>query len=150
MLTMRCSVGQQLLQILNPSRNPSGEGFPFSFFLDAGGSRLFGTNERIKQKEIVVPTSAQGMAVDSLRVREGVYMPKSSWQSTVSKHSKLPCISFLLLWLNTPAKVTCGEKGLILAHSSRGYSPSWQGRNGNRSMRIAHCIMSADLEVEPS
>lgn len=112
-------MGQRLLQI-NLSRNPGGEGFPFSFFLDAGGSRLFGTNERIKQKEIVVPTSAQGMAVDSLRAREGVCMAKSSWQSMVSKHSKLLYISFLLLWLSTPAKATCGEKGLIVAHSSRG------------------------------
>lgn len=68
----------------------------------------------------MMPTSAQGMAVDSLGAREGMCMAKSSWQSAVSKHSKLPYISFLLLWLNTPAKAACGEKGLIWAHSSRG------------------------------
>lgn len=50
MLAMECSVGHRLLQILNPSRNPSGEGvfFPSYWMLVALDSlgQMKGSNKR--------------------------------------------------------------------------------------------------------
>lgn len=126
--------------------------FPCSFFLDAGGSGLFGTNERIKRKEMAVPTSAHEMGVDSRRAGDGMCVPKvpgaEQGQQTYSKMQRIHFIPITLIKI-PQQKQPVGRTGLFWLTVPEGYSPLWQGRNGNRSMR--QHIMSADLkEVEPA
>lgn len=92
---------------------------------------------------MTVPTSAQGLG-DSPRAGEGTLTPKFPGRARTANS-----FQDIVYWFHFSC---CGKRIPPTKVTTEGDSLSWWGRDGNRSMRLAHHIMSADLEeeVEPA